>query len=285
MDKVSARGYSFGYIGSVLLLVVNLAMILNYEALGFSSEGQATRLAFLMVGLWWAGFSQITFFRLPTLVHDKPANTQYLSKGYKELKKVFKSLANLREVRIFLLAFFFYNMGVQTIILLATPFASKVLGMESQSLILTILIIQLVAIGGAYLFAQTSQKLGNKKAILIMIFIWALVCTGAFLVQNEIQFYAIAAVLGLVLGGIQSLSRSTYSKLIPADTLDHASYFSFLDVTYYLSVVFGTFFYGLVEQVSEDMRRNALVLAGYFVIGFLILIRMKEKFAPKLEDK
>ena len=189
VDKVSARGYSFGYVGSVLLLIVNLAMILNYEQLGFSSEAQATRLAFLMVGIWWAGFSQITFFRLPTHVHSKPASTQYLSKGYKELKKVFKSLANLREVRIFLLAFFFYNMGVQTIILLATPFASKVLGMESQSLILTILIIQLVAIGGAFLFAQTSEKLGNKRAILIMIFIWALVCIGAFLVQNEIQFY------------------------------------------------------------------------------------------------
>lgn len=285
-DKVSAKGYSLGYIGSVILMVLNLAMIIGYETFGFSNEGEATRFAFLTVGVWWIGFSQITFLKLKDNVYDRKSEGNILTEGYKELRKVWRSLKAMRVMKLFLLAFLFYNMGVQTIMYLATLFGSKELKLESEQLILTILIIQIVAIGGAYLFAYLSKLKGNKFSLQVMVIIWIGVCFGAYFVYNANEFFILAFIVGLVMGGIQSLSRATYAKLIPEGSIDHASYFSFYDVTYNISIVLGTFSYGLIEQLTGSMRNSSLALMLFFVVGlgFLILTRVPLNVAAKRDS-
>ncbi len=274
-DRVSARGFSMGYYGSVILMVLCMAVIMNYSYLGFSNEGLATRFTFLMVGAWWMGFSVITFRALPLNPHGRKPTTQIWTRGYHEVLSVWRNLKNSPDLKKFLTSFFFYNMGVQTVMYLAVLFGTDVLALESSKLIGTILLIQLVASVGAWLFARISQARGNKNTLGIMIVIWIGICLAAYGIVSELQFYIIAGVVGLVMGGIQSLSRATYAKLIPEDTIDHASYFSFYDVTYNISIVLGTFSYGLINQLTGSMRNSALALALYFIIGLVVLMRIK----------
>lgn len=283
MDKVSAKGYSLGYIGSVLLLIVNLALIMNYEALGFENQSWLTRLSFLTVGLWWIGFSQITFKHLKDNVFGRKAEGEIWKEGYKELNKVWQAIKDQGNTKTYLISFFFYNMGVQTVMYLAATFGSKELNLEASKLIITVLIINLVAIGGAFLFAKVSSMKGNKYSIMTMIIIWIVICIGAYFVKNEYHFYTLAFVVGMVMGGIQSLSRATFGKLIPQDTMDHASYFSFYNVTYMISVVLGTFSFGFIEQITENMRNSVLALAIFFVLGLVFLFKVHIPFRKELK--
>jgi UMF1 family MFS transporter len=276
-DVTSARGYSMGYYGSVLMMVLCLLMIMNFDALGFASEGEATRVSFLLVGAWWIGFSLIPFSALPDNPFGAKPSGNIWTKGYQEIRAVWKTLPGQANLRRFLIAYFFYNMGVQTVMYLAALFGTDVLKLKDTILIGTILIIQLVGSAGAYVFARMSASKGNKASLLVMIVIWIGICIAAFFITTEYHFYAVAVVVGLVMGGIQSLSRATYSKLIPRNTIDHASYFSFYDVTYNLSIVFGTFSYGLINQITGSMRYSALALAAYFIIGMLFLLPIRVK--------
>jgi MFS transporter, UMF1 family len=181
------------------------------------------------------------------------------------------------QLKRYLWAFFFFNMGVQTVMYLAQFFGTDVLKMEDSKLIATVLIIQLVGAIGASLFARLSKSMGNKKALVILIGIWIAICFYAYFITNDYQFYALAFVVGMVMGGIQALSRATYTKLLPQGSIDHASYFSFYDVTYNLSIVMGTFSYGFINQITGSMRNSVLALAVFFVIGFLFLMSVKSK--------
>lgn len=277
-DRVSAKGFIYGYTGSVILLVINLVMIQMPETFGIDS-GMASRISFVMVGLWWLGFAQVTFRRLPNNVYDKKPEKDFIWKGFKELKMVWKQVKNYPTLRGFLISFFLLSVGVQTIILMASIFGSEELGLEATSLIITILVIQLVAIVGASLFARLSKKYGNFKALKITIFIWIIVCFGAFMLHKDLEnvdiyFYALGGLLGMVLGAIQSLTRSTYSKLLP-ETEDHATYFSFYDVTEKIAIVLGTFVFGFLFAVTGSMQWSALSLAIFFVASFLILSFLK----------
>lgn len=277
MDKLSAKGFSMGYIGSVLLLIVNLVMIQKFEVFGFSDKGSATRTAFLMVGFWWLGFAQITFWGLPKGVAKPLAEGQKLLKsGIDELLKVQKSLVNLPNLTRFLTAFFLYSTGVQTVMLLAPTFAKAEVKVSDAGLIIIVLLIQIVAIVGATFFAFVSSRKGNKFSVSIMLGIWIVICVLAYFIQTEIQFYGLAVLVGLVMGGIQSLSRSSYAKLVPAGSKDTASYFSFYDVTEKVSIVIGTFSFGFIEQISGTMRNSALVLTVFFVVGFFLLQRVRK---------
>lgn len=278
-DIVSAKGYSYGYIGGVILLVINLVVIEMHDVLGLADEGIASRIAFLTVGVWWIVFSLYALSRLPENPHGRKPEGHYLINGYQELQKVWKELKQLDGMRKFLLAFFFYNMGVQTVMYLAATFGSKELKLEASKLILTVLLIQFLAVAGSYLFAKLSQKRGNVFSLSSMIIIWIGCCLYAFTITKEMQFFALAAVVGLVMGGIQSLSRATFSKIMPEATTDTASFFSFYDVTFNLSIVFGTFVYGYVEQVTGSMRNSTLALAIFFVIGIIFLVQVKIKNA------
>ncbi|CAN5614068.1 MFS transporter [soil metagenome] len=273
-DMVSAKGYALGYIGSVILLLINLFMLGNPSFFGFEGEGMAARTSFLMVGIWWIGFAQIPFYYLPDNPYNRRPGSKFLKKGYQELKNVWKSLKQLIQLQRFLLSFFFYSVGVQTVMLLAATFGNKELRLPGDKLILTILIIQVVAIFGSYLFAKISSIKGNKFSLILMILIWILICISAYFVTTEYQFYALAFVVGMVMGGIQALSRSTYSKIIPENAIAHASYFSFYDVLEKLSIVLGTFSYGLIEQITGSMRNSTLVLALFFIIGIVFLSKM-----------
>lgn len=280
-DKTSARGFAMGYIGSVILLIGNLVLIMMHDSFGLDAS-LASKISFITVGLWWAGFAQITFKALRNFEKGKPnygiskSGTSTLFGGYTELKIVLSEIRKLPNLRNFLLAFFFYNMAVQTVMYIASLFGSKELKMETSHLIITVLVIQLVAIGGAYLFSFISKKLGNINALLIAIIFWIIICIGAYLVQTEVQFIALAFAVGSVMGGIQALSRSTYSKMLP-ETEDHASYFSFFDVTEKIAIVFGTITYGLIEELTGSMRNSVLALIIFFVIGLLILQTLRKK--------
>ena len=276
-DATSAKGYSMGYYGSVILMVICLVLIMNYEAFGLPSEGMATRVSFLLVGAWWIGFAMIPLSILPDNPYGQKPSGNIWTNGYKEIAKVWQSLTDQRDLKKFLTAFFFYNMGVQTVMYLASLFGTDVLNLESGTLIQIMLIIQLVGAVGAWAFSKVSKRKGNRFALLIMIFVWIGVCLGAYLTTTAAQFYGLAFIVGLIMGGIQSLSRATYSKLIPQNTIDHASYFSFYDVLFTLSTVLGTFSYGLINQITGSMRYSALALGVYFIIGMFMLLRVDSK--------
>jgi UMF1 family MFS transporter len=278
-DRASAKGFIFGYFGSVLLLILNLLMIQKPDWFGISS-GMASRISFVLVGLWWIGFAQITFRRLPNDVFHKKQEKDYIWKGFRELKIVSKQLINYPTLKRFLISFFFLSIGVQTIILMAAIFGSSELGLPAMNLIVTILLVQIVAIVGAFVFSRLSEKLGNIKALKIAIAIWMLVCFTAFLLDKNQEnvayyFYGLGGLLGFVQGAIQSLTRSTYSKLLP-ETEDHATYFSFYDVTEKIAIVLGTFVYGLLYALTDSMQWSVLCLAIFFFISFIILNTLKK---------
>lgn len=278
-DRVSAKGFAFGYIGSVLMQMIGFALVLFWDKIPFlKNAGDAVRVTFLLVGIWWFGFAQITFNRLPK---GKPAvsnnkKKNFLTGGFMELKKVLLQLVQLPVLKRFLFAFFFYNMGVQTVMLAATNFGSKVLNLPSTNLIITVVIIQLVAIAGAYLMSRLSKKFGNLQVLIGVVVFWIGICIAGYKMQTEYQFYALAAAVGLVMGGIQSLSRSTYSKLMPP-TKDTASFFSFYDVTEKIAIVVGLSAFGFIEELTRDMRNSVLSLIVFFSIGFLGLLAALHK--------
>jgi len=269
-NKVSAKGYTFGYIGSVILLLFILFMIQKPEWFGLSGGQTGARIGFLLVGVWWLGFSQYTFRHMP---RDKKAyfTRHMIAHGYSEIKGAFDRVRKMPEIRNYLTAFFFYSAGLQTVIYLATIFAKKELGFETAELILVVLILQLVAIGGAYLFSAFANRVGNKNSILTMIVVWVGICLGAYFTYDKITFYIIAGCVGMVMGGIQSLSRASYSMLLPEKDHDTTSYFSFSDVVYKFSIVSGTFIFGLVDNITNNMRYSVLALACLFLAGFYFL--------------
>lgn len=274
-DALSAKGFSLGYLGGSSLLIINLLVVTFYQELGLADSLIASRIAFLLVGIWWMGFGFWAVNKLPYNPYRKKLKKGYMLDGFKELKNVWHTMDQQAGLKRFLFSFFFYSMGVQTIILLASLFGDQELGLDSGKLITTILVIQFVAIGGAQIFAFLSRKLGNFQALRIAIFVWILICFGAFLLNKhhpnvDFHFYALGGTVGLVMGGIQSLSRSTYSKMLPKTT-SHASYFSFYDVAEKLAIVGGTWTYGSLIVLTGSMKVSALSMGGFFLIGLIIL--------------
>ena len=278
-DAVSAKGFIYGYVGSVLLLIFSLVLVQKPEWFGITDPTFAPRITFALVGVWWFGFAQITYKRLPKNELNQKSDKEYIWNGFLELKSVFKSLNSQSHLKYFLMAFFFLSVGVQTIILMAGIFGSEELGLPTFNLILTILFVQIVAIFGAYLFSKLSDRIGNISTLKITLCIWGLVCFIAFVLDKDQPnvdnyFYAMGIVLGFVLGATQSLTRSTYSKLLP-ETQDHATYFSFYDVTEKIAIVLGMIVFGLLIAITGSMQYSVLALAGFFFMAFLCLFKLK----------
>jgi MFS transporter, UMF1 family len=334
-DRISAKGYTFGYIGSVLLQLIGFGIVISMKG----NESMASRITFLLVGFWWFGFAQISFARLPISNishHDKSKNI--FTEGFIEMKKVYKAISNLSVLKNFLRGFFFYSMGVQTIMLAATLFGSKLLKLEDTKLILTVVIIQLVAIIGAVGMSKLSAKFGNLKVLIGVVIFWIIVCIAAYTIATkaeplkpyfdkidllnsqqinfiadninsdsvndiknnptlkninteisllndqvsplqkpiEYSFYLLAVAVGLVMGGIQSLSRSTFSKLMP-ETTDTASFFSYYDFTEKIAIVIGIFSFGIIEELTGSMKNSVLSLIVFFAIGLLWLFMAAKK--------
>ncbi|HNR06235.1 MAG TPA: MFS transporter [Saprospiraceae bacterium] len=272
-DKVSARGYAYGYLGSTTLLILVLFFILNQNRLGISDETLLPRLSFLITGCWWMGFAQISFNKLPRGLNVKPVEKKYLFHGYLEMLKIWRRLKTEKNLRTFLAGFFFYIMGVQTVMFMAASFGEKEIHLNMMNLILTVLILEYIAIPGAFLFAWISKKWGNIRSLSLAVMTWILICIAAYFISTAFHFYLVALFIGLVMGGIQSLSRSTYSKLIPK-TGNNAGYFSFYDVCEKMAMMCGLVLFGYLDHASGSMRGSILALALWFIIGLTFLISL-----------
>ena len=280
-DRLSAKGYSLGYLGSALLLIASLVLIKNPHFIGLDTAGEVTPWIFVLVGIWWIGFAQITYARLPKSKVKEKFNPSWFSKGFKELRKVWNELKPNIQLKRYLLSFFLYSMGVQTVMLVAVLFAkTEIQDLKDESLIISILLIQFVGMLGAFLFSRISERFGNLNGLMVSIFLWVLICIGTYLfVFTATDFYIIAASVGLVMGGIQSLSRSTYAKMLP-ETKDHASYFSFYDVTEKIAIVIGMITFGYIEAITGSMRNSILALIVFFGLGLVVLL-----FVPKVNPQ
>jgi UMF1 family MFS transporter len=284
-DRVSAKGFAFGYIGSVILQLICFVFVLKPELFGIVDKSLPARLSFLLVGVWWILFAQIPFRNLPNgNPVSKKVDQGIFKNGFQELSKVWNQLSKMKFMTLFLLAFFFYSMGVQTIMLAAAGFGEKTLKLGTEKLIAVILIIQLVAILGAMVMSYFAKKAGNVKVLIFVVLIWIFACLCGYFVSNEYQFYGLAALVGLIMGGIQSLSRSTYSKYIPEDSPDSTSFFSFYDVTEKLAIVIGLFSFALIEEVTGSMRNSIIALAGFFIIGLVFLLSLKKVESKLVEN-
>ncbi len=273
-DRISAKGFAMGYIGSVILQIICFVFVLKPDLFGITT-GKASQVSFLLVGVWWWGFGQFSLARLPkgTPIEQTGDRGNVFTHGYKELNKVWKQLTHLPVLKKYLGAFFFYNMGVQTVMLAATLYGKSELNIPTTNLIIAILIIQLVAIPGAYLIAKLSEKIGNFRALMITVSIWIVLCVIGYLLPKDgiNEFYGLAVLVGFVMGGIQSLSRSTYAKLMP-ETKDTTSFFSFYDVTEKIAIVIGMFSFGYINEYTGSQRNSVLALVVFFVIGLILLI-------------
>ena len=267
MDRISAKGYTMGYIGSVLMQLIGFALVL------FMAKGALPlKITFLLVGIWWVSFAKITFNSLPiSPKSERKSKKHVLINVFHELQIVWQQVKHMPVLKRFLSAFFFYSMGVQTVMLVAIDFGIKELKLEDTKLIITAVIIQLVAIVGAVGMSKLSATYGNIKVLIFTVLLWVGVCITGYFITTELHFYILASLVGLVMGGIQSLSRSTYSKLMP-ETKDTASFFSFYDVTEKLSIVIGLFSFGFIEGLTNNMRNSLLALIAFFVLGLVFLL-------------
>lgn len=278
-DRVSARGFAYGYVGSVILQIICFVFVMKSDWFGTTESG-GSRISFLLVGIWWLVFGYYSMSRLPRPLSagNTSSTTNVITGGYKELRIVWDQLKKMPVIKRFLGSFFFYNMGVQTVMLAATLYGKSELEIPVVNLIIAILLIQLVAIPGAFVISKLSGRIGNFKALMIVIFVWILICIFAYFVPKHaiVQFYILGAVVGFVMGGIQSLSRSTYSKLMP-ETKDTASFFSFYDVTEKVAVVIGIFSFGYITELTGSQRGSVMALMVFFIIGLVILFSAFKK--------
>ena len=268
---VSAKGFAWGYLGSMILFIFSIIIIYTWKFWGFGSEEAAYRFSFLLVGIWWIGIATFSFRYLTEFKAKTKIDTSILAKGFKEIATVAKNLFRQQVMNLFLVSFLFLSMGVQTILLVATLFGSAELHIGTIELIIVILLIQFLAMFGSVVFARVSNRYCNFTSLLIMLSVWVVICVAGYFIQNTIQFYVLATFLGFVMGGIQSQARSTYAMLIPPDTTDTASYFSFYDITEKLGIVIGMFGFGFIEQISGSMRNSVALLSVFFIIAFVAM--------------
>ncbi|MBO4233935.1 MFS transporter [Riemerella anatipestifer] len=313
-DALSARGYVYGYIGSVILVIICLLLI---QVLAETPKQALimTRVSFLLTGAWWFGFSYYTFKHLPkfgnvkeqlpkdlVLLNLKNVFKSHKEQGgfwavfksniifyieivkesFRELHKVGTQLFKTPNLKFFLTSFFFYSVGMQTIFLMATLFGKSEINLPQEKLILVLLVIQIEAIMGAVLFSRLSKKIGNKNVISIAVFLWIVACVAAYMIDKhspdaEYKFYGVAGIIGLVMGGLQAMSRSTYSKLLPENGMENTTYFSFYDVLEKVAIILGTFIFATLIEHFNNMRYAALSMVVFFFLGIVFIRFLKEK--------
>ncbi len=293
-DKVSAKGFSYGYLGSSLLLIVVILLNTFKESLGVTDPDNPIifRIGFILVGIWWFGWARWTFSVLPKGKDSGLSNKELRSKGFEELKHVWGQIKKLPRLKRFLSSFFIIDLGVQTVVIIAPLFAMKVFKMEGGELVPLVLIMQFLGIAGAFVFSKVSKKFGNVIGLVGPSVVYTLVCIIAVFAQQKWMVYLIAAMIGFAMGGIQSLFRSTYSKLLP-ETKDHASFFSFFDITEKVAIVTGLFVYAGVETIASGMeagfaeRLGVATLGIFFLVGLLLLRRLSKfkSLEPALENE
>lgn len=280
-DRLSARGFAMGYIGSVILQLICFAIILQPAFFGLDTIDKTLgpRISFLLVGCWWLGFAQISFKHLPNNTEiNKKLKKHLLVNGFHELKLVWNQAKQIPALKRFLGTFFLLSVGVQTVMLVAAGYSKKEIFPKPEDepkLLVTILLIQIVAIFGAIILSRISKLIGNIATMVIGIIIWIAICIWGYFITSQTEFYILAACVGLVMGGIQSMSRSTYAKLLP-ETNDTTAFFSFYDVTEKLALTIGLFLFAYNEELTGSMRNSILVLMGFFILSLVSLLYTKK---------
>ncbi len=277
-DALSAKGFSYGYVGSVTLLIINLAMIMSRET--GPEKMEMMRYSFVTVGVWWIAFSQFSYKYLPSFKNGNKVTKNVVFNGYKELRQIWKEIKQNVLLKKYLIAFFMYSMAVQTVMLIATYFGVEEIewgeGGSTTGLIISIILIQFLGIAGAFLTTYLAKKIGNIYTLVAVNSVWIVACVYAFTIHTPIEFYITASIVGLVMGGIQSLSRSTYSKYLP-ETEDTTSYFSFYDVTEKIGIIIGMVLYGYIGQKTGSPRFAILFFVLFFILGIIFLLRVPKK--------
>lgn len=280
-DRLSARGFAMGYIGSVILQLICFAIILKPDLFGLDTTDKTLgpRISFLLVGCWWLGFAQIPFKHLPNNTEsNKKLKKHILVNGFHELKLVWNQAKQIPALKRFLGTFFLLSVGVQTVMLVAAGYSKKEIFPKTEDepkLLVTILLIQIVAIFGAIALSRISKLIGNIATMIIGISIWIGICIWGYFIKSQTEFYILAACVGMVMGGIQSMSRSTYAKLLP-ETQDTTAFFSFYDVTEKIALTIGLFLFAYNEELTGSMRNSILVLMVFFILSLFSLLYTKK---------
>lgn len=272
-DRISANGFAMGYLGAVILLLFNLAMIIQPDSFGITDRSLPARISFVTVSIWWFCFSSVTFFYLPEYTFgNKEKGGNFLFNGYSELRKVFDQIMKMRNLQLFLMAYLFMIMGVLNVMFMSAIYGKKALHLDDKVLIPTILVIQLLGMAGAWIFVKISKKYGNIRSLIFSSAGWIIVVFGAFKITDALGFVIVAFFVGLVMGGSQAIARSTYSKMLPDNTHDHTSFFSFFDVMEKLATVGGTFSFGIIEAITGNLRYSVLGVMFFFCISLIFLL-------------
>ena len=273
-DTVSSRGWASGYAGGGLLLILNIILYAGYESFGVT-QAEAVRISLMSAGIWWALFTIVTVRGLRSLNRPVGAvGSQALTIGFKELKTTIKDIRKYPETLKFLIAYLFYNDGIQTVIAISGTYAILELELTEISLVIAILIVQVTALSGALILAKLSNRIGAKRVILMTLLIWTLmvVITYGLPAGQQNPYLVIAAGIGFVLGGSQALSRSLYSQVIPR--AQEAQYFSFYEISERGTSWLGTLAFGIVFGLTGSYRQSVLFVIAFFVIGGLMLLRV-----------
>lgn len=280
-DRVSSRGWALGYLGGAVLLVVNLGLYLGHEGIGLT-EREAVRISLLSAGIWWAVFTIIPVMGLRGVqrtasdsANDVRAPGGVITSGFRQLAGTLRDIRQYPQTLLFLLAYLLYNDGIQTVIVLAAVYIEKELLLDTSVSISVILLVQIVAFAGALALGRLAARWGAKRVILRTLVVWGgILVVAFFLPQNEpLGVYAIAAVIGFVLGGSQALSRSLYSQLIPKGR--EAEYFAFYEISERGTSWLGTLTFALTYEISGSYRVAIVVLVVFFVVGGLLLHRVR----------
>ncbi len=287
MDWVSSKGFSLGYIGGGLQFAIALALVAGHRAIGISQE-LAARIGIAMAGLWWAGFTIFTLKylreaeavqKIPEAYKSKPKCVAYALIGFKRTFATMRKVRRFRHLLLFLIAFMIYNDGIQTVINMATIYGTEELELSVTVLMVTLLIIQVVAAGGALLFGRLAGKIGAKRAVMLSLVLWCGVVTYAYFLRTAAEYFVLGVVVGIVLGGSQALRRSLYASMVPEEA--SAEFYGFYSVFNKFSAIWGPFVFALIRQITGTARLSIISLMVFFVVGLILLAFVDEEKAAK----
>lgn len=269
IDRISAGGYAFGYIGGGILLAINLLMIMKSDWFGLPNGLVGTKLSFVSVGVWWFVFS-IPLFK--NIIEEKKVKQKrehsYVTIGFKKVGRTLREIPQFKQMLIFLLAFWLYNDGISTIIKMATIYGRDI-GIGSTDLIAALLITQFVGIPFAFFFGWLAGKITAKRALMLSLFVYLIIVILGYFMTSALHFYILAVCVGLVQGGAQSLSRSIFGRMVPADR--HAEFFGLYGVSSKFAAIFGPFVAAMVVQLTGQSRLGILSLIVFFIAGMILL--------------
>ena len=278
IDWISGKGFAYGYIGGGIQFALSLLLITCHDFFGLSYH-LAVRAALAMAGLWWAGFSVITFIklkeapsnaRLPEAYRSMPQPLAYLKIGIVRTITTARKVRKFKHLLIFLIAFMIYNDGIQTVISMATIYGKDELKFPDRVLMATLLIIQFIAFFGALIFSKIAEITSAKKALMITLLMWSFVCVYAYLMTEAREFFILGIIVGLAMGGSQALSRSLYGSMIPAEA--SAEFYGFYSVFSKFSAIWGPAIFGIIKQVSGSSRNSIVSLIVFFIVGLIMLM-------------